>query len=30
VRHAHAIGGIVLIVIGLLLLFRPEWLAFSV
>ncbi|BBA33188.1 uncharacterized protein sS8_1226 [Methylocaldum marinum] len=30
VRHAHAIGGAVLIVIGLLLLFRPEWLAFSV
>jgi glutaredoxin len=30
VRHAHAIGGLVLIVIGLLLLFRPEWLAFSV
>ncbi len=30
IRHAHAIGGLVLIVIGLLLLFRPEWLAFSV
>lgn len=30
VRYAHAIGGVVLIVIGLLLLFRPEWLAFSV
>jgi hypothetical protein len=30
VRHAHAIGGAVLIAIGLMLLFRPEWLAFSV
>jgi hypothetical protein len=30
VRHAHAIGGAVLIVIGLMLLFKPEWLAFSV
>jgi len=30
VRYAHAIGGVVLIAIGLLLLFRPEWLAFSV
>ncbi|WP_051331794.1 thioredoxin domain-containing protein [Methylocaldum szegediense] len=30
VRHAHAIGGLVLIVIGLLLLFKPEWLVFSV
>ena len=29
VRHAHAIGGAVLIAIGLLLLFKPEWLAFS-
>lgn len=30
VRHAHAIGGLVLIAIGLLLLFKPEWLVFSV
>jgi hypothetical protein len=30
VRHAHAIGGAVLIVIGLMLLFKPEWLTFSV
>lgn len=30
VRHAHAIGGLVLIVIGLLLLFKPEWLVFTV
>lgn len=30
VRHAHAIGGAILIVIGLMLLFKPEWLAFSV
>ena len=29
VRHAHAIGGIVLITIGLMLLFRPEWLTFA-
>ena len=30
VRHAHAIGGAVLIVIGLMLLFKPEWLTFAV
>jgi glutaredoxin len=30
VRHAHAIGGAVLIGLGLMLLFKPEWLAFSV
>lgn len=30
VRHAHAIGGGVLIVIGLMLLFKPEWLTFAV
>lgn len=29
VRHAHAVGGAVLIAIGLMLLFKPEWLAFS-
>lgn len=30
VRHAHAVGGVVLIAIGLLLLFKPEWLTFAV
>lgn len=30
VRHAHAIGGAVLIAIGLMLLFKPEWLTFAV
>lgn len=30
VRHAHAMGGALLIVIGLLLLFKPEWLTFAV
>ncbi|MGZ8160749.1 MAG: hypothetical protein ACXWT4_18365 [Methylobacter sp.] len=30
VRHAHAIGGAVLVVIGLMLLFKPEWLTFAV
>jgi hypothetical protein len=30
VRHAHAIGGAVLIIIGLMLLFKPEWLSFAV
>ena len=30
VRHAHAIGGAVLIVIGFMLLFKPEWLTFAV
>lgn len=30
VRHAHAVGGIVLIGIGLLLLLKPEWLTFTV
>jgi hypothetical protein len=30
VRHAHAIGGAILIVIGLMLLFKPEWLTFAV
>jgi len=30
VRHAHAIGGAVLIAIGLLLLIKPEWLTFAV
>ncbi|MGR9035842.1 MAG: hypothetical protein ACU83O_04535, partial [Gammaproteobacteria bacterium] len=30
VRQAHAVGGTVLIVIGLLLLFKPEWLTFAV
>ena len=30
VRHAHAIGGAVMIVIGLMLLFKPEWLTFAV
>lgn len=30
VRYAHAIGGIVLICIGLMLLFKPEWLKFAV
>lgn len=29
VRHAHAIGGIVLIAIGLMLLIKPEWLTFA-
>ena len=29
VRHSHAIGGMVLIAIGLMLLFKPEWLTFS-
>jgi hypothetical protein len=30
VRHAPAIGGRVLIAIGHMLLFKPEWLAFTV
>lgn len=30
VRHAHAIGGAVLIVIGFMLLFKTEWLTFAV
>jgi hypothetical protein len=30
VRHAHALGGAVLVVIGLMLLFKPEWLTFRV
>jgi len=30
VRHAHAIGAVVLIVIGFMLLFKPEWLTFAV
>jgi len=29
VRHAHLLGGAILILIGLLLLFKPEWLAFA-
>lgn len=29
VRHAHAVGGVVLVGIGLLLLLKPEWLAFA-
>jgi hypothetical protein len=29
VRQAHLIGGVVMIMIGLLLLFRPEWLSFA-
>jgi cadmium resistance protein CadD (predicted permease) len=29
VRHAHAVGGMVLIGIGLLLLLKPEWLTFA-
>lgn len=30
VRHAHMIGGAIMISIGLMLLFKPEWLTFSV
>lgn len=29
VRHAHLIGGVIMILIGLMLLFKPEWLAFA-
>jgi hypothetical protein len=29
VRQAHLLGGSVMILIGLMLLFRPEWLSFS-
>ena len=28
-RYSHLIGGVVLGAIGLMLLFRPEWLAFA-
>jgi hypothetical protein len=29
VRQAHFIGGAVMVLIGLMLLFRPEWLSFG-
>jgi hypothetical protein len=29
VRQAHLIGGAVMVLIGLMLLFRPEWLSFG-